>query len=214
VLKTYKYDAMNRRVAEVVGSDTTDLYYSSKWQVLEEQVNGNGKYRYVWSPVYVDAMVLRDRLDVTERLWVQQDANFNVTALVGGAGVAERAMYFASGKFAIASATWSSKSGSSYNWIRYHQGVAFDGASSLYHHRNREYSPSIGFWQSLDPISFVAGDVNLFKFVSNSPVNATDPLGYEAFGFEFDTKLDDIKTTLKDQAIGTQFSFYFPSLRT
>jgi hypothetical protein len=52
--------------------------------VLEERVASGGtlvpRVQYVWSPVYVDALVLRDRdtngdgtLD--ERLWVVQDAN-------------------------------------------------------------------------------------------------------------------------------------------
>jgi len=59
-LKTYGYDALNRRVSETIGSNTTDLYHSAGWQVLEERVNGIGKYRYVWSPVYVDAKGIVD----------------------------------------------------------------------------------------------------------------------------------------------------------
>ena len=54
-LKTYGYDALNRRVTETVGGTTTDLYYSSGWQVLEERVGGTARVSYVWSPVYVDA---------------------------------------------------------------------------------------------------------------------------------------------------------------
>jgi hypothetical protein len=40
---------------------TTDFYYSSSWQVLEERVGGQTTVQYVWSPVYVDALVLRYR---------------------------------------------------------------------------------------------------------------------------------------------------------
>jgi len=54
----------------------------------------------VWSPVYVDALVLRDRdtdadgMPDDERLWVTQDANWNVTAVVDDSGVvAERFVY-------------------------------------------------------------------------------------------------------------------------
>ncbi len=89
-LETMSYDGLGREVIQNAGT-ATDLYYSNQWQVLEEQVGGAAKINYVWSPVYVDAMVLRDR-DATgggtlsERLWVQQDANWNVTALVNTIG--------------------------------------------------------------------------------------------------------------------------------
>src|SRR5262245_41064419 len=61
VLASYKYDALFRRIQETHGSETRDLYYSAAWQVLEERVGADVKIRYVWSPVYVDAMVLRER---------------------------------------------------------------------------------------------------------------------------------------------------------
>jgi hypothetical protein len=37
-----------------------------------------------------------------------------------------------------------------------------------------------GRWLSEDPIGFAAGDANLYRYVGNGPVNATDPLGLEA----------------------------------
>ncbi len=51
----------------------------------------------------MDVLILRDRDtdangSLDERLWVQQDANFNVTALVNGSGVVvERYAYDAFG---------------------------------------------------------------------------------------------------------------------
>jgi hypothetical protein len=69
--------------------------------VLEQQVSSVAKVQYVWSPGYVDALVERDRdLDgnqgngLEERLYVQHDANWNVTALVNTSGsVLERYVY-------------------------------------------------------------------------------------------------------------------------
>jgi hypothetical protein len=46
---------------------------------------GDTTVSYAWSPVYVDAMIARDRNTtgddsvLEERLYAQQDANFNVT---------------------------------------------------------------------------------------------------------------------------------------
>ena len=56
-------------------------------------------------------------------------------------------------------------------------GREFDSETSLYYYRARFYDPSLGRFLSEDPLGFDAGDVNLSRYVSNSPTNATDPLG-------------------------------------
>jgi RHS repeat-associated protein len=92
-LKSYAYDGIGRRITESAPStNPTELYYSSGWQDIEERINASGltlHTQYVWSPVYVDSMVLRDydfnatgTLQINERDYALQDANFNVTALV------------------------------------------------------------------------------------------------------------------------------------
>ncbi len=43
------------------------------------------------------------------------------------------------------------------------------------------YDPTIGRWISEDPIGFAGGDPNLYRYVGNSPTNATDPSGLVAF---------------------------------
>jgi len=202
-LKTYTYDAMNHRVSETVGSNTTDLYYSAGWQVLEERVNGTGKYRYVWSPVYVDAMVLRDRLDATERIWVQQDANFNVTAITDGSGaVLERYAYDSYGKVTVLNASWAAISSSAYAWQYVHQGGRLDAASELYHFRNRDYSPTLGRWVTMDPIRHGGGDNNLYRLVGNHPTNSTDPSGKIEFKVDENAKtvtmVVDVRFTFED----------------
>jgi YD repeat-containing protein len=74
----YTYDALGRRLAESGGLGR-DLYYSKDWQVLEERLGGLMQYQQVWSPVYVDALVLRDG-GLSGRLYVQQDANWKQDA--------------------------------------------------------------------------------------------------------------------------------------
>jgi RHS repeat-associated protein len=41
----------------------------------------------------------------------------------------------------------------------------------------RDYDPAIGKWTAKDPIGFAGGDVNLFGYVENNPVNLIDPFG-------------------------------------
>jgi len=60
-IRTYEYDGLKRRIQETASGTTTDFHYSSSWQVLEERVSGNATISYVWSPIYVDAMIARER---------------------------------------------------------------------------------------------------------------------------------------------------------
>ena len=41
----------------------------------------------------------------------------------------------------------------------------------------RDYDPEIGRWTSKDPILFEGGDVNLYGYVVNDPINFTDSTG-------------------------------------
>jgi len=183
-LETFSYDGLGRRITQTASGTTTDLYYSTQGQVLEEMVGGAATARYVWSPVYVNAMVLRDCATgspgtLNERLWVQQDANWNVTALVNGSGVVvERYVYDPYGKVTIYSPDYSTvRSSSSYAMNYLFQGMRYDSTSGLYETQHRWYSPTLQRWVSLDPIRFAGGDIDLYRFVRNNPENATDPNG-------------------------------------
>ena len=58
VLALYTYDGMGRQITQLHAGDTspTNIYYDNRWQVLYM-----GRQSFVWSPVYVDALVLRKR---------------------------------------------------------------------------------------------------------------------------------------------------------
>ena len=57
------------------------------------------------------------------------------------------------------------------------QGQRQDFATGLYEMGARYYDPTTGRWTSQDPIGFDGGDPNFYRFVINSPTNATDPAG-------------------------------------
>ncbi len=184
-LATYRYDALGRRVRETRGSTTTDLYYSSAWQVVEERVGSAVQSSYVWSPVYVDALVARDRdadgnsaNGLEERLYALQDANFNVVGLVNTSSTAvERYQYDSYGTFTVLDGSWGSRSGSSYTWNYLFQGGRWDPDGGVYSFRNRQLSPTLGRWLQNDPIGCAGGDHNLFRFINNQPANGSDPTG-------------------------------------
>ena len=173
-LSSYAYDALGRRVIEKSGM-AVDLYFSRDWQVLEERVGAAVQARYVWSPVYVDALVLRDR--DSERLYVQQDANWDVTAIVDVTGlVQERFVYDPYGRVSFLALDWVVRVDSLFGWVYLNRGGRYDDGLGLYDFRFRDYSPTLGQWLQQDPASYVDG-MDLYLVTGDDPVRWVDPLG-------------------------------------
>ncbi len=53
----------------------------------------------------------------------------------------------------------------------------FDPETGDYYYRARYYDPQTGRFLSQDPIGFVAGDMNLYRYVGNARPNMIDPSG-------------------------------------
>jgi RHS repeat-associated protein len=60
-------------------------------------------------------------------------------------------------------------------------GREFDKETGLYYYRARYYNPSTGRFIIEDPIGFDGVDVNLYRYVGNSPIYAKDPSGLITF---------------------------------
>jgi RHS repeat-associated protein len=184
-IAAYEFDALGRRIEETVSGTTRDVYFSSAWQVLEERVGSDVKTQYIWSPVYVDALILHDRdadanqgNGLEERLYVQQDANFNVTAVINtGGAVQERYAYDPYGSVSYLAPDWTSRSSSIFAWKYGHQGLAHEPVTTLIVDRNRDIHPALGRFLLTDPILFTAGDWNLYRMVGNNPTTSLDPSG-------------------------------------
>jgi RHS repeat-associated protein len=177
VLETYGYDALGRRVTESPGT-LRDLYYDRAWQLLEEDVAGSMADQYVWSPVYIDALIERDT--PTQRLYVFQDANFNVTALVDTSGtVQERYLQDPFGSFTVLAANWTTRGTSNYGWVFFFQGKRYDFATGLFASRERDYSPTLGRFLENDPLRFGARDSNFYRVTANAPTTYVDPSGLD-----------------------------------
>ena len=210
----YEYDGLNHRVVEQVGTLTApaaasaavrDLFYSQDWQVLEERVRDAGgsvpamaDTRYIWSPVYVDAMVARDRnadgsattgnSGLEERVYALQDANWNTTGIVAASGVPgvatgaviNRFAYTPYGESQMLTASWATPTAGSTPatpWSHLFQGLKLTDVTGLAHVRHRDCSPTLGRFIERDPIGFEAGDNNWYRFVANGPTGHTDASG-------------------------------------
>ena len=53
----------------------------------------------------------------------------------------------------------------------------FDAETGQYYYDARYYDPATGVFTAADPLSFDAGDANLYRYVNNSPTNYNDPTG-------------------------------------
>jgi RHS repeat-associated protein len=56
-------------------------------------------------------------------------------------------------------------------------GRYFDTDTGLQYNGERWYNPKLGQWLNQDPIGFAGDPSNLYRYVGNSPTNATDPSG-------------------------------------
>jgi RHS repeat-associated protein len=135
----------------------------------------------------VDALVLRDQSSqhngtLDQRLYVQQDADGNVTALVGTTGsVLERYAYDPYGAVTIMSPSWSTIGASAYGAIYLWQGKRYDGSVGLYDSRGRVYSPALMRPLQADPLG-LGPDVNDYRWEGNGPTGAIDPSGLSGAG--------------------------------
>ena len=194
-LAAYTYDALGRRVTETysASSTTNNLYYSNQWQVIEERQNGtastNVSQQYVWSQVYVDALLLRDSFTggvFNQRLYAQRDANFNVTALVNTSGqVVERYLYDSYGKVTVLNPDWTVRgdgtaASSAYAWQYLHQGGRYDLTSGLYNFRNRDYSPTMQRWMEQDPAGYAGSGPDLYGYLGDNALGRVDAFGRSA----------------------------------
>ena len=145
-------------------------------------------YQYIWSARGNNSLILRDDFTQTPgttaaRLYYLNDANFNVTALVGNvSGVwqpVERYAYDPYGNVTVYDPTWATvrTSGSLYHNTILFAGCALDPLTGLYQMGARYYDSAIGRFISRDPPGYLGSPINLYAYCGDNPLNYTDPTG-------------------------------------
>jgi RHS repeat-associated protein len=177
----YHYDPLNRIVARNInGTKTTQIW--DNWNLIEERAANDAFQRMYlhgaavnevvggYGPAYGDAFYF-------------QDGRGNVTHVTGpGNNVIERVNYFVSGQPSFFDRWGNWMPGSSLDTRFLFQGALFVPGPEIYDMRNRFYHCNLGRFMQSDPIGFDAGDMNLFRYCGNDPVNQSDPTGLYVSG--------------------------------
>ncbi len=189
-------------VAAPSGSLPRLLYYSSQWQVIQENAPYAGtstmavQDQQVWGIAYVNELILRDANStgststgsygqsgsgLDERVYAEQDANYNVTSLTDTNGnVVERFMYDPYGNVTVTDSNWST-SLDVYSWNYLFQGGRQDGGTGNYVFQRRVYDPRTGTWRTADPAGYING-ADRYQFVLSNPVAYLDYTGLNWLG--------------------------------
>jgi RHS repeat-associated protein len=175
---TYTYDALNQRIAKTVDLDgvganpvtTTRFVYDRDNVVLEfTGTLANLSTRYLYGPG-VDQILAQESNNTTT--WLLTDQVGTVRDLVNNNG--QLLNHFTYDSFGnVTGSTPNATVDTRYKFT----GREFDAETGDYFYRARYYDPETARFLSEDTIGFDGGDVNLYRYVSNSPLIARDPFG-------------------------------------
>ena len=173
----YGYDALGRRSSRTAGGITTNFVYKAADVVLDRASDGSS-IDYLNGPG-VDN-VLRQKSQSTGALYFLHDHLGSMVGLTNASGnVVERTQYDPFGDSAGSSLT------------RYgFTGRERDAATGLIFYRARWYDPQSMRFLSEDPVGFAGGDLNLYGYAWQNPINYRDPFGLDGWGNDLANWLD------------------------
>jgi RHS repeat-associated protein len=165
VTANFQYDAFSRRLAKTINGSTTEFVYDGL-NPVQELASGTPTANLL-TGLGIDEYF--SRTDIAGTRSFLPDALGSTLALTDSVGTIQTEYtYEPFGNMTVTGA-------SSTNPFQY-TGRENDG-TELYHYRARYYHPVLQRFISEDPIGFAGGDSNLYGYVSNDPVNGTDPSG-------------------------------------
>jgi RHS repeat-associated protein len=168
IVSDYLYDPALRQRQKNVSNVKTNYYYSGFQRLADYDASvstpGTLLNRYVYG-TGMDEVLIQVTSGGT-KIYYQQNQQGSVIATTNSSGtVLNRYTYGPFGESA-------SLTGVTHGYT----GQRYDAETGLYYYKMRYYSPKIGRFLQPDPIG-MAGGINLYCYVGNSPTTANDPLG-------------------------------------
>lgn len=174
----FTYDALNRRVEKKVDPDGSGPNPATIERFIYDRdhiklvFNGSNTLirRYLHGPT-IDQILTDEDVVPKQISWPLSDHQGTVRDLVNNSGIIQNHLRYDSfGKIVSQTAPASSPRFA-------YTGREWDGEIGLYFYRARYYDAIVGRFIGEDPIGFESRDVNLFRYVVNSPSNWIDPMG-------------------------------------
>ena len=183
-LAGFVYDGLGRCVKRTLNGVGTVFIYDG-WKVIGEWEESVPDYFQAWN-VYgpgADEILLRQG-GKYGYVRFQSDRHGNVAFLVDNDGVIqEKYTYDVFGQPKITDATGNVERNFSYYGHAFlFQGREYIRELGIYDYRHRFYHPGLGRFIQTDPLGFDAGDMNLYRYCDDDPVDHTDPMGTYAQG--------------------------------
>lgn len=170
---TYSYDPFGRRTERNLlknGVTTISRYVYDGDNILNEYDGSNQVLRRIINyPGRIDFPIAYNTGTSAYLYFRDNLGSVNFITDQNGAAIAE----YSYDSFGVPQKTRTGSLPQPYSYT----GREYDVETGLYYYRARYYDPQAGRFISRDPIGFAGGDVNLYGYVQNNPVNRIDPLG-------------------------------------
>jgi RHS repeat-associated protein len=169
----FTYDVLDRRIGKSVNGTQTWMAYDRGNTFADFNNSGTLTMRYLYGNALDSLFARRDNNGnnawyLTDMLGsVRRVAQTNGTILDaltydGYGNILTETNSGNGDRFKFTAREWNSEIGLQFNRARY-------------------YDPKAGRWITEDPLRFDAGDPNLYRYVANLPIVATDPRGLDEF---------------------------------
>ena len=166
---TYTYDPLGRRIAKHIDGVTKEKYLWMSRTALLAVYDGSDSLTSRFT--YADSRmpVAMSRGGATYYLMYGQVGTLRAVSDEAG-NIVKRIDYDSYGNII-------NDSNPSFEVPFGYAGGLHDRDTGLVRFGFRDYDPALGRWTAKDPIDFAGGDMNLYGYVHNNPVNWIDPIG-------------------------------------